>query len=359
MVPADHRHRAADVRLAVGRHRRARRRRAPVLLRRHQPDRPGRDDRHRTKVFRASRWDRSLRGRRSDAAPPAPEAGQPPAVACGVDDGEGDYLNCPLTRDEYERFYDALMSRRVGDGARLRQGEVLRGLPADRGHGASRPRHAALRTDEAGRARRSAHRPRAVRRRAAAAGQPRRRSLQPGRLPDAVEMGRAGARAAADSRASSRPSSSASAWCTATPTSTARRCCARRGRREASRRSVFRRTDLRRRGLRRVGGVRPASPAAMPRRLARRDAASAPPRTTAIGALAYYVSHADPGALPADQHHVRHHARRPSTAAVQTAKQRARDGRLSRSSGACRHSDGAGSRSMTDHSLRRSSSICA
>jgi methylenetetrahydrofolate--tRNA-(uracil-5-)-methyltransferase len=27
-----------------------------------------------------------------------------------VDDGEGDYLNCPLTREEYERFYDALVS---------------------------------------------------------------------------------------------------------------------------------------------------------------------------------------------------------------------------------------------------------
>ena len=30
--------------------------------------------------------------------------------ACGVDDGEGDYLNCPLTREEYDRFYDALTS---------------------------------------------------------------------------------------------------------------------------------------------------------------------------------------------------------------------------------------------------------
>ena len=50
-------------------------------------------------------------------------------------------------------------------------------------------------------------------------------------LPDAVEVGRAGARAEDDSRASSRPSSCASAWCTATPTSTARRCCATRGRR--------------------------------------------------------------------------------------------------------------------------------
>jgi methylenetetrahydrofolate--tRNA-(uracil-5-)-methyltransferase len=48
-----------------------------------------------TKVFRASRWNRSVRG-----------AG----CACGVDDGEGDYLNCPFTREEYERFHDALVA---------------------------------------------------------------------------------------------------------------------------------------------------------------------------------------------------------------------------------------------------------
>jgi methylenetetrahydrofolate--tRNA-(uracil-5-)-methyltransferase len=46
-------------------------------------------------VFRASRWGRSLRGE-----------GEGPA--CGVDDGEGDYLNCPLTREQYEAFYAAL-----------------------------------------------------------------------------------------------------------------------------------------------------------------------------------------------------------------------------------------------------------
>jgi methylenetetrahydrofolate--tRNA-(uracil-5-)-methyltransferase len=45
-----------------------------------------------TTVFRASRWGRSLRG-----------------PACGGDDGEGDYLNCPLTEAEYGRFYDALV----------------------------------------------------------------------------------------------------------------------------------------------------------------------------------------------------------------------------------------------------------
>jgi methylenetetrahydrofolate--tRNA-(uracil-5-)-methyltransferase len=65
-----------------------------------------------SKVFRQSRWDRSLRGK----AAPAPATvsskpvGSPPSgAACGVDDGQGDYLNCPLTREQYEAFYDALV----------------------------------------------------------------------------------------------------------------------------------------------------------------------------------------------------------------------------------------------------------
>jgi methylenetetrahydrofolate--tRNA-(uracil-5-)-methyltransferase len=40
------------------------------------------------KVFRASRWDRNVHG----------------------DEGEGDYLNCPFTKEEYEQFYDAVTS---------------------------------------------------------------------------------------------------------------------------------------------------------------------------------------------------------------------------------------------------------
>jgi methylenetetrahydrofolate--tRNA-(uracil-5-)-methyltransferase len=81
-----------------------------------------------TKVFRASRWGRSLRNddRRNDdrrggplgppavstaAGPPASaETASPTAVACGVDDGDGDYLNCPLTEAEYHRFYDAVVA---------------------------------------------------------------------------------------------------------------------------------------------------------------------------------------------------------------------------------------------------------
>jgi methylenetetrahydrofolate--tRNA-(uracil-5-)-methyltransferase len=62
------------------------------------------------KVFRASRWNRSVR----------PDAGIGDSglgigahalnatKACGIDDGAGDYLNCPLTADEYRAFYAAL-----------------------------------------------------------------------------------------------------------------------------------------------------------------------------------------------------------------------------------------------------------
>jgi methylenetetrahydrofolate--tRNA-(uracil-5-)-methyltransferase len=54
-----------------------------------------------SKVFRASRWDRSLRGARlDDRRVPGPE---PPAT-------EGDYLNCPFTAEEYAGFHAAIVS---------------------------------------------------------------------------------------------------------------------------------------------------------------------------------------------------------------------------------------------------------
>jgi methylenetetrahydrofolate--tRNA-(uracil-5-)-methyltransferase len=56
------------------------------------------------KVFRQSRWDRSLR-RETEAAEPR-ISGEP---GCAIDDGQGDYLNCPLTDAEYELFFDALL----------------------------------------------------------------------------------------------------------------------------------------------------------------------------------------------------------------------------------------------------------
>jgi methylenetetrahydrofolate--tRNA-(uracil-5-)-methyltransferase len=49
-----------------------------------------------SKVFRASRWDRSLRG----ASPDGVDAGS----------SEGDYLNCPFSADEYRRFHAAVVS---------------------------------------------------------------------------------------------------------------------------------------------------------------------------------------------------------------------------------------------------------
>jgi methylenetetrahydrofolate--tRNA-(uracil-5-)-methyltransferase len=58
----------------------------------------------RSKVFRASRWDRSLGSPARSADPPGDDA-----ESCGADSGDGDYLNCPFTREEYERFYEAIV----------------------------------------------------------------------------------------------------------------------------------------------------------------------------------------------------------------------------------------------------------
>ena len=69
-----------------------------------------------SKVFRASRWGRSLRGAAVDARGAGSSSERAtlraanPAAGCAIDDGEGDYLNCPFSKDEYERFYEALMS---------------------------------------------------------------------------------------------------------------------------------------------------------------------------------------------------------------------------------------------------------
>lgn len=62
-----------------------------------------------SKIYRASRWGRNIRG---TATPPdgGSHTDGPDQPACGIDDGQGDYLNCPFTKEEYERFYAALMS---------------------------------------------------------------------------------------------------------------------------------------------------------------------------------------------------------------------------------------------------------
>jgi len=55
-----------------------------------------------SKVFRASRWDRSV-WRAPDAGPDDPSLRDASAPV-------GDYLNCPFTKDEYDAFYDALVA---------------------------------------------------------------------------------------------------------------------------------------------------------------------------------------------------------------------------------------------------------
>ena len=67
----------------------------------------------RSKVFRASRWGRSLsrNEKKGDSHLFSPEkVAVTFSPACAQDDGEGDYLNCPFTKDEYDAFYAALMS---------------------------------------------------------------------------------------------------------------------------------------------------------------------------------------------------------------------------------------------------------
>ena len=56
------------------------------------------------KVFRQSRWDRNTAGLKAGMT-----TAQAAGPACGADDGQGDYLNCPMTREEYARFYDAII----------------------------------------------------------------------------------------------------------------------------------------------------------------------------------------------------------------------------------------------------------
>jgi methylenetetrahydrofolate--tRNA-(uracil-5-)-methyltransferase len=74
-----------------------------------------------SKVFRASRWDRSVWG--------------------GADGGasEGDYLNCPMNRDEYEAFYGALTTAESAtvhdfDNAKFFEGCLPIEVMAHRGH---------------------------------------------------------------------------------------------------------------------------------------------------------------------------------------------------------------------------------
>ena len=212
---------------------------------------------------------------------------------CGLDDGEGDYLNCPMSAAEYRAFYAALTSAESAtvhdfDREKFFEGCLPIEVMAHRGEDTLRfgpMKPVGLTDPRTG--------PPAVRGRSAAAGQSCRRSLQPRRVPDAVEVGRAGARAAADSRARAGGVRALRHGSPQHLHQRSRPCCTRRGRRRANPALFF---------AGQISGVEGYVESAASGLIAGRNAAAlsrgerlrVPPRTTAIGALAYYVSHADP-----------------------------------------------------------------
>ena len=116
-----------------------------------------------------------------------------------------DYINCPMSKEQYEAFIDALLAARKDRIQGLGEGHALfRGLPAHRGDGGARARNPALRADETRGARRSAHRPLALRRGAAPAGQRAGHALEHGGLPDQAEARRTDAHFPHDPRAGAR-----------------------------------------------------------------------------------------------------------------------------------------------------------
>jgi methylenetetrahydrofolate--tRNA-(uracil-5-)-methyltransferase len=94
-----------------------------------------------SRVFRASRWGRSLRRIGPLAAigdRPLCAKGPVPNSSNSAGEDEGDYLNCPFTADEYARFYDALINAEKAplhdfDAARFFEGCLPIEVMASRG----------------------------------------------------------------------------------------------------------------------------------------------------------------------------------------------------------------------------------
>ncbi len=115
--PGDRGHRPSDVGGAVGEHRGTRRTPPALLLRRRQPHCPGRLDRSIASLPRVALGEEpGRRGGLPRRGPDTSEGHVTPASSglvapASLPAGEGDYLNCPFTREEYEAFYHALSPR--------------------------------------------------------------------------------------------------------------------------------------------------------------------------------------------------------------------------------------------------------
>lgn len=71
-----------------------------------------------SKVFRASRWNRSLRGKSEMSSEVSFATSQSKLTSELISDevGPGDYLNCPFTKDEYLAFHQAIVSAEKTEG---------------------------------------------------------------------------------------------------------------------------------------------------------------------------------------------------------------------------------------------------
>ena len=138
----------------------------------------------------------------------------------GPSGGAAAYVNCPMSRERYEAFVDAVLAAektefREFEGTPYFDGCLPIEVMAERGretlrHGPMKPFGLT-----------NAHAPdrQALRRRAAEAGQRARNPVQHGRFPDQAQIWRAGPHLPHDPRASSARSSRGSAASIATPTS--------------------------------------------------------------------------------------------------------------------------------------------
>ncbi len=154
--PNDRRDRPAHRARAGRKHRRRHWPRGARLLRRDRADRPFREHRHGNRMV-----------------PVALEQGRREGLH-QLRDGPGPVSRLPRRADR----------RREDRVPRMGERPPFRGLHADRGDGRARGRHVALRPDEAGWARRSAHRALALCGGAAPAGQCLGHAVEHGRLPD-------------------------------------------------------------------------------------------------------------------------------------------------------------------------------
>ena len=93
-------------------------------------------------------------------------------------DGGDDYINCPMNREEYEIFVNALLEAQSYEASYPgRPMPLFRSLSSHRRVGAPRPRHPALRPHEAGRSDGPRSGLPALRRGSVAPGEPRGRQL--------------------------------------------------------------------------------------------------------------------------------------------------------------------------------------